>query len=313
MRIHRNHFFGLAAVLVGSLALASGCVVEDSDGSIADHPEAGSSSTETGGSGGSSDDGVGGTSDSGGEGGAAPTAGAAGTPQAAGGESGATPAAGGAETAGGAAGAAPAAGGGGGEAPTAGAAGSTQAAGAGGDGGAAGSTQAAGAGGDGGDGGAAPCFGDNANGGFDCNDLPGQDVLCPEEGGAGAGGAGGAAGGLMLYGIDLCISLATDGRPGIAEAFYNCVNEISPAECSTAYDDAVVACQDQVTSSACESSEATAACGRINCAGCNEILVIWSDSVISDIESCYMDLRTANPTGDCLDQLKDAEAGIGCD
>jgi hypothetical protein len=331
MRIHRNHFFGLAAVLVGTLALGSGCVVEDDDGSMADHPdggsssadhpEGGSSSSETGGAAGSSDDGVGGTSDSGGEGGAAPTAGSAGTTQGTGGDggvaetggsAGATQAAGGeagaAET-GGSAGATQAAGGEGGAEETGGSAGTTQASGGGGAGGAAGGTATAGAGGEAG---AAPCFGDNANGGFDCNALPGDDVTCPDGGGAGAGGAGGATGGLPLYGIDLCLSLASDGRPGVAEAFYNCVNEISPAECSTAYDNAVVECQNSVTTQACESTAATEACGRINCAGCSDILIIWSDAVIADIESCYMDLRTDDPSGDCLDQLKDAEAGIGC-
>jgi len=319
MRIHRTHLFGLTAVLVGSLALGSGCVVEDDDGSMADHPEGGSSS-QTGGAAGSSDDGVGGTSETGGDGGAEPTAGAAGAEPTAG-AAGAEPTAGAAGAPTGTAGAAggsgaPAEGGAGGAEPAGG--GSDQGGAGGGsgapaEGGAAGGTATAGAGGVAG---ATACFGDSANGGFDCNQLPGADVVCPVDGGAGAGGAGGAGGasdGLMLYGVDLCLSLAADGRQGIAEAFYNCVNEISPAECSTTYDSAVVACQDSVTQQACESSAATEACGRINCTGCSDILILWTDSVIADIESCYMDLRTADPSGDCLDQLKDAEAGIGCD
>ena len=73
MRIHRNYLFGMAAVVVTSLALGSGCVVEDDSGNLADHPEGGSNIANhpEGGSTSSTSGGSAGTSVNGGEGGAA--------------------------------------------------------------------------------------------------------------------------------------------------------------------------------------------------------------------------------------------------
>jgi hypothetical protein len=161
---------------------------------------------------------------------------------------------------------------------------------------------------DSGDDAASPCLGDTLAGdaGLEsiCDTLPWASTDCvdPDAGTEGS-----------PFGVDLCWSYAAKARPGVVEALVNCLSNISVDHCSSAQNDAVQACVNDVLPRACPQgalaidggtwscSDVLAACppddsgtGGVSLEQCNNGLNPLTDQGRLAVHDCF-----AGSSGDC--------------
>lgn len=205
---------------------------------------------------------------------------------------------------------------GGGTGGTAGQAGASGSAGTSGTAGASGTGGTAGASGTGGSAGAdgGACYGDTAT--VDptpsCGDLKFDGGFCSD----------GDGGTYEPTGVSFCKYLAAHGRPGVFDAYYQCVNAITAQDgCSTEYENAVQTCVDNTLGNTCEAPPYVFDGGSVSCADvaagcpavsggtagvteqqCKDTIDGFNDATRIDIYYCFS--NAAPQTGDCAEDFR---------